>query len=332
MAYARKRAQLMDANFAHVPVLCVEAVEALCPRGDAVYIDGTLGGGGYTKALLEAASCTVVAIDRDPAAIARAAPLQARFGSRLRIVEGRFGELDRLAQAQGYAAIDGVALDLGVSSPQIDDPARGFSFRFDGPLDMRMGTTGPTAADIVNGWDETSLADTIYGLGEERHSRRVARAIVAARRTAPIARTFELARIVRGAVPRSKDGIDPATRTFQALRIATNDELGELAQGLAAAERILAPGGRLAVVSFHSLEDRAVKQFLKQRAGEGDRGSRHLPQRTSRAAASFRLVSRKGIRPSDAEIARNPRARSATLRVAERTNAPAWVATNAGAA
>jgi len=286
----------MDENFAHVPVLCVEAVEALCPRADAVYIDGTFGGGGYTKALLEAASCTVVAIDRDPAAITRAAPLQKQF------------------------------------SPQIDDPARGFSFRFDGPLDMRMGTSGPTAADIVNGWDETSLADTIYGLGEERHSRRVARAIVAARRTAPIARTFELARIVRGAVPRSKDGIDPATRTFQALRIATNDELGELAQGLAAAERILAPGGRLAIVSFHSLEDRAVKQFLKQRSGEGDRGSRHLPQRQARSAASFRLVSRKGIRPSDAEIARNPRARSATLRVAERTNAPAWIAASAGAA
>ncbi len=322
----------MDANLAHVPVLCVEAVEALCPRGDAVYVDGTFGGGGYTKALLEAAACTVVAIDRDPAAIARSAPLAARFGSRLRVVEGRFGELDRLAQAQGYGAVDGVALDLGVSSPQIDDPARGFSFRFDGPLDMRMGTAGPTAADIVNGWDETALADAIYGLGEERHSRRVARAIVAARRAQPIARTFELARIVRGAVPRSKDGIDPATRTFQALRIATNDELGELAQGLAAAERILAPGGRLAVVSFHSLEDRAVKQFLKQRSGEGDRGSRHLPQRQSRAAASFSLVSRKGIRPSDAEIARNPRARSATLRVAERTNAPAWTAANAGAA
>jgi len=314
----------MDADFAHVPVLCAEATAALLPRDNAIYVDGTFGAGGYTKTLLDAAKCRVIAIDRDPAAIARAASLRQAFGARLTMVEGRFGELDRLASEAGFDAVDGVALDLGVSSPQIDDPERGFSFRFDGPLDMRMAATGPTAADIVNGWDEKDLADTIYGLGEERHSRRVARAIVAARQTSPIARTFELARIVRGAVPRSKDGIDPATRTFQALRIATNDELGELAQGLVAAERILAPGGRLAVVSFHSLEDRAVKRFLKQRSGENDRGSRHLPSAKPAAAASFRLVSRKGIRPSAAEIARNPRARSATLRVAERTQAPAW--------
>jgi 16S rRNA (cytosine1402-N4)-methyltransferase len=314
----------MDADFAHVPVLCAEATAALLPRDNAIYVDGTFGAGGYTKTLLDAAACRVVAIDRDPAAIARAASLRHAFGARLTMIEGRFGELDRLAREAGFDAVDGVALDLGVSSPQIDDPQRGFSFRFDGPLDMRMAATGPTAADIVNGWDEKDLADTIYGLGEERHSRRVARAIVAARQTSPINRTFELARIVRSAVPRSKDGIDPATRTFQALRIATNDELGELAQGLVAAERILAPGGRLAVVSFHSLEDRAVKRFLKQRSGENDRGSRHLPSAKTAAAASFRLVSRKGIRPSAAEIARNPRARSATLRVAERTQAPAW--------
>jgi len=314
----------MDAGLAHVPVMRAEATAALQPRDGAVYVDATFGAGGYTKTLLDAAACRVIAIDRDPAAVARAAPLRQTYGTRLTVVEGRFGELDRFVEEAGYAAVDGVALDLGVSSPQIDDPARGFSFRFDGPLDMRMAASGSTAADIVNGWDESDLADAIYGLGEERHSRRVARAIVAARKTAPIRRTFELARIVRGAVPRSKDGIDPATRTFQALRIATNDELGELARGLVAAERILAPGGRLAVVSFHSLEDRAVKRFLKQRAGETDRGSRHLPGAKAAMAASFRLVSRKGIRPGAAEIAHNPRARSATLRVAERTAAPVW--------
>jgi 16S rRNA (cytosine1402-N4)-methyltransferase len=305
----------------HVPVMLAEVLAALAPKDGAVYLDGTFGAGGYTRAILEAAKCDVIAIDRDPDAIARGAALRSEFGARLSLVQGRFGEMDRHAPA-----VDGVALDLGVSSPQIDDPARGFSFRADGPLDMRMAKDGLSAADIVNDWPEAELADAIYRLGEERHSRRVARAIVAARREKRIERTAELAGIVRACVPRSKDGIDPATRTFQALRMAANDELGEIARGLAAAERLLKPGGKLAVVSFHSLEDRAVKEFLKKRSGAEDRGSRHLPARATPNAPSFALANRKGTKPGEAEIARNPRARSATLRVAERTAAPAWSA------
>ncbi|MBL8808430.1 MAG: 16S rRNA (cytosine(1402)-N(4))-methyltransferase RsmH [Rhodospirillales bacterium] len=315
--------QPASSDTAHVPVLLDETIAALAVRDGGRYLDGTFGAGGYTRAILDAADCKVVALDRDPDAIARGGALKQKYGARLTLVEGRFGELDRAAREAGFSELDGVALDLGVSSPQIDTPERGFSFRFDGPLDMRMERQGASAADIVNTWGEKELADAIFALGEERHSRRVARAIVAARAEKRIERTGELARIVRTAVPRSKDGIDPATRTFQALRIATNDELGELARALNAAERILAPGGRLAVVSFHSLEDRAVKRFLKSRAGEVDRGSRHMPQRGPTAAPTFRLVQRKGVRPSAAEADANPRARSATLRVAERTAAPA---------
>ncbi|MBI1245905.1 MAG: 16S rRNA (cytosine(1402)-N(4))-methyltransferase RsmH [Alphaproteobacteria bacterium] len=318
--------QLPSGDKAHVPVLLAETIAALAVREDGRYLDGTFGAGGYTRAILDAADCKVVALDRDPDAIARGQAMKKRYGDRLALVEGRFGELDRVAREAGFAPLDGVALDLGVSSPQIDTPERGFSFRFDGPLDMRMERQGASAADIVNTWGEKELADAIFDLGEERHSRRVARAILAARAQKKIERTAELAQIVRSAVPRSKDGIDPATRTFQALRIATNDELGELSRALSAAERALAPGGRLAVVSFHSLEDRTVKRFLKSRAGDVDRGSRHMPARAAAAAPSFRLVQRKGIRPSAAEADANPRARSATLRVAERTAAPAWAA------
>lgn len=307
----------------HVPVMLAEVLAALAPKDGAIYLDGTFGAGGYSRAILQAAKCDVIAIDRDPEAIARGAALKAEFGARLALIEGRFGAMDELSSARD---IDGVALDLGVSSPQIDDPARGFSFRGDGPLDMRMGSDGPSAADIVNTWPEGELADAIYRYGEERHSRRIAKKIVAFRAAKRIERTGELAEIVRACVPRSKDGIDPATRTFQALRIAANDELGELARGLAAAERLLKPGGRLAVVSFHSLEDRAVKEFLKKRSGGEDRGSRHLPAKAAPRAPSFALLGRKGAKPGEAEIARNPRARSATLRVAERTSAPAWSA------
>ena len=222
------------------------------------------------------------------------------------------------------AGVDGVALDLGVSSPQLDEPERGFSFRFDGPLDMRMERAGPTAADLVNQLDERDLADLIHELGEERHARRIARAVVAARAQHPITRTLELAEIVRRAVPRAADGIDPATRTFQALRLEVNDEMTELDRGLSAAERLLAPGGQLAAVTFHSLEDRRVKAFLRTRSGADARPSRHVPAQRAARAPTFRLVQRKAIRPGAAEIAANPRARSARLRVGERTDAAAW--------
>ncbi|HEY0522015.1 MAG TPA: 16S rRNA (cytosine(1402)-N(4))-methyltransferase RsmH [Stellaceae bacterium] len=325
----------------HVPVLLDEVIEALAPRDDAVYVDGTFGAGGYSRAILERAPrCRVVAIDRDPAAVARGAALAETHGrDRLTVLEGRFGAMDALLAAAGFAAVAGIALDLGVSSPQIDDPARGFSFRADGPLDMRMGRDGTSAADLVNTLPEDELAEIIREYGEERFARRVARAIATARRGQPIARTGELAAIVRGAIPAasaaSSGGIDPATRTFQALRIAVNDELGELGRGLAAAERVLAPGGRLAVVSFHSLEDRHVKNFLRERSDAAPRGSRHLPPQAAGRAArapSFRLLGRKPVNPGEAELRRNPRARSARLRAAERTEAPAWPAPPQGVA
>ncbi|WP_374441590.1 16S rRNA (cytosine(1402)-N(4))-methyltransferase RsmH [Stella sp.] len=315
----------------HVPVMLPEVLDALAPRAGGIYVDGTFGAGGYSRAILDAAPCRVWGIDRDPEAVARGRALAERYPGRLDVVEGRFGEMDRLLGERGVAAVDGVTLDLGVSSPQIDTPERGFSFRQDGPLDMRMGSDGPTAADLVATTEERDMADIIFRYGEERHARRVARAIVAARAEGPITRTSALAEIVRRAVPRSNDGIDPATRTFQALRIAVNDEMGELERGLDAAERLLAPGGRLAVVAFHSLEDRTVKAFLRGRSGAGGEGSRHLPP-TARAAASFRLLGGRAVRPSDAECRANPRARSARLRAAERTHAPAWTLASFSAA
>jgi len=308
----------------HIPVLVDEVALALGPQADSVILDGTFGLGGYSRALLAAAPCRVVGIDRDPQAIARGRSLEAEFSGRLSLIEGRFGEMESLLHAAGVDAVDGVALDIGVSSPQIDDPERGFSFRFDGPLDMRMGGEGPSAATLVNSLGETELANIIFQLGEEKLSRRVAKAIVAARREAPIERTAALARIIRSVVPGSRDGIDPATRTFQALRIYVNDELGELTRGLGAAERLLKAGGRLAVVSFHSLEDRAIKLFLRERAGAAPTGSRHLPEGAPRRAPTFRLIGRKPIEAGPEELKHNPRARSAKLRVAERTAAPAW--------
>lgn len=305
---------------AHVPVLLDEVLAALAPKDGGLYVDGTFGLGGYTSALLESADCRVLGIDRDPDAVARGADLAARFPGRLTLRQARFGDMAEVARADGIDQVDGVALDLGVSSPQIDDAGRGFSFRFEGPLDMRMEKAGRSAADLVNTLSEGDLADIISDLGEERHARRVARAIVAAR---PLATTGELAAVIRRAVPRSGDGIDPATRTFQALRLAVNDELGELDRGLAAAETLLAPGGRLAAVSFHSLEDRRVKSFLADRAGTGPRPSRHLPDVEAPKVPTFRLLSRKPVTPSPAETDRNPRARSARLRAAERTEAPA---------
>ncbi len=305
----------------HVPVLLAEVLAAVAPQPGEIIVDGTFGRGGYARAFLEAADCRVIGIDRDPAAITAGQALADRYAGRLVLKAGRFGEMDRLVEAP----VDAIALDLGVSSPQLDDPARGFSFRADGPLDMRMGGDGPSAADLVATLSEAELADLIFSLGEERMARRVARAIVAARAEAPILRTATLAAIVRRVVPKSRDGIDPATRTFQALRLAVNDELGEIDRGLDAAERLLRPGGRLAVVSFHSLEDRRVKRFLAARSGTGANPSRHAadPRPGAAAPPTFRLLHRGTIEPGAAEIAVNPRARSARLRAAVRTDAPA---------
>ncbi|MEX2649428.1 MAG: 16S rRNA (cytosine(1402)-N(4))-methyltransferase RsmH [Alphaproteobacteria bacterium] len=310
----------------HVPVLLDEVIDALAPRADAVYLDATFGGGGYARALLEAAPCRVWAIDRDPDAVARGRSLARAFPGRLTMIEGRFGALDRLLGAVGVAAVDGVALDLGVSSFQLDDPTRGFSFQGDGPLDLRMGRAGPSAADLVNGAPEERLADILRAYGEERRAGAVARAIVRARATKPIERTLELAEIVRSVVRRAADGLDPATRTFQALRIAVNDELGELEQALAAAERILVAGGRLVVVAFHSLEDGIVKRFFVARGDRKVGASRHAPPVPATRPATFLPVTRKPVRPGAAELAANPRARSARVRAAERTAAPAWEA------
>jgi 16S rRNA (cytosine1402-N4)-methyltransferase len=308
----------------HVPVLLDAVVDALAPRDDAVYVDGTFGAGGYSEALLARARCRVFGIDRDPEAVQRGRDLAERHGGRLRVLEGRFGDMLRLLAPETTDPIAGIALDLGVSSIQLDTAERGFSFRSDGPLDMRMGVAGQSAADLVAALSEPQLADLIRAFGEERYARRVARAIAAARQRQPIRRTIELAEIVRAAIPRSEPGQDPATRTFQALRIAVNDELGELDRGLVAAERLLTTGGRLAVVSFHSLEDRRVKEFLRRRSEEAPRASRHQPIRAGAPAASFTLLSRRAGKPSVAEIAHNPRARAARLRAAERTASPPW--------
>jgi 16S rRNA (cytosine1402-N4)-methyltransferase len=310
------------AALAHAPVLLPEAVAALAPRDDGIYVDGTFGAGGYSRALLSAARCRVIGIDRDPRAVAGGEALAREHPGRFTVLEGRFGEMATLLATLGISAVAGIALDLGVSSPQLDDPARGFSFRADGPLDMRMGGGGASAADLVNSLPEAALANLIYIYGEERFSRRVARAIVAARKKAPLTRTNELAQLVRAVVP-TTGGIDPATRTFQALRMEVNDEPGELERALAAAERLLTPGGRLAIVSFHSLEDRKVKDFLRRRSESPPQGSRHRPAAPARAP-SFRLLTRKPVTPGATELTRNPRARSARLRAAERTAAPPW--------
>jgi 16S rRNA (cytosine1402-N4)-methyltransferase len=305
----------------HIPVLRDAVVASLMPKSGGHYVDGTFGAGGYSEALLGAADCKVWGIDRDPDALAFGAALTARFPGRLTMIEGNFGDMDRLLGDRGVQTVDGVALDLGVSSMQLDRAERGFSFRADGPLDMRMSHSGESAADLVNRLDEADLANLIYDLGEERLSRRIAAAIVRAR---PITRTAELAQVIRRVMPPKGDGIDPATRTFQALRIAVNDELGELTRGLSAAEHLLAPGGRLAVVTFHSLEDRPVKTFFQRRAGKTPGGSRHLPTSAPSRAPSFRLLSNKPLVADKEEIRINPRSRSAKLRAAERMAAPAW--------
>ena len=299
----------------HVPVLLGEVMAALALADGETYVDGTFGAGGYTRAALATGIAHAWGFDRDPSAIA-----DAFADDRLTMIEARFAVMDRELAARGVTAVDAIALDIGVSSMQLDQPDRGFSFMTDGPLDMRMGGDGPTAADFINSAQETEIADVIYNLGDEPKARRIARAIVADR---PLTRTSELARLVRSVCGPQPGGKDPSTRTFQALRIHVNDELGELDAGLAAAERLLRPGGRLAVVSFHSLEDRAVKNFLRERSGSEPAGSRHLPPALAARAPSFARPA-KPVRASDAETRSNPRARSATLRAAVRTHAPAW--------
>ena len=306
----------------HVPVMLSEVIGLLSPRDGGRYLDGTFGGGGYAEAILAAAPCTLWAIDRDPDAIARGASLAARYPG-LHLIHGQFGDMLALLAQRGVAALDGVVLDLGVSSFQLDQAERGFSFRADGPLDMRMDRSGQTAAELVNTLTERDLADTLFQLGEERASRRIARAIVAAREDAPITSTARLAEIIRGVLPPDRSGIDPATRSFQALRIRVNDELGEIERGLAQASELLAPGGRLIVVSFHSLEDRLVKRFMSDAAGRSPTPSRHDPRGlTARQTPRFRLLTARPLRPDADEVSANPRSRSARLRALERLAVP----------
>jgi 16S rRNA (cytosine1402-N4)-methyltransferase len=305
----------------HVPVLLHEAMEALEPRAGGVYVDGTFGAGGYTRALLDRGA-RVIALDRDPSAIRAGEALRASSGQ-LELVEARFGEFDEVAQRIGIDAVDGVVLDIGVSSMQFDEGARGFSLRFDAPLDMRMGSSGRTAADILRDEDEATIADILFHFGEERASRRIARAIVADREAKPFTSTLELAGLIARVAPARRGELThPATRAFQALRIAVNDELGELARGLFAAELLLKTGGRLVAVTFHSLEDRIVKQFFASRSGRGRAASRRLPGEPAEAEPTFEVLRGQPIEPSEAETHANPRSRSAKLRFGVRTGAP----------
>ena len=305
----------------HVPVLARRVVEYLAPRDGGLYVDATFGAGGHTRQILDAADCRVIGIDRDQDAVALGAALVEAAAARLVVVQDRFSELEAVLASAGATAVDGIVFDLGVSSMQLDQPERGFSFRYAGPLDMRMGGAGPAAADVIAAMSERELAAVVATLGEERHARRVARAIVARRNEGPIETTRALADIVARVVHARAGDIHPATRTFQALRMFVNEELDELAQGLGAAERVLKPGGRLAVISFHSLEDRLVKRFLAGRSRTAA-VSRHRPAQQVQAP-SFRLLTPKAVIPDAGEIITNPRARSAKLRAAERTQAAA---------
>lgn len=312
--------QLTDAP--HIPVLIEPLIEAVSPV-TGVWLDGTFGAGGYSRALIEAGALRVIGVDRDPDVLSQASEFAEEFGERLMLAEGRFGALDQICNQIGIEGLDGVVLDIGVSSMQIDQPERGFSFMKDGPLDMRMEQSGPSAADIVNSASETELADILYQYGEERASRRIARNIVKARASGEILSTSALAEIVEQSLPRPRPGQPhAATRSFQALRIAVNDELGELVRGLVAAELMLKPGGFLAVVTFHSLEDRIVKRFMQVRSGSAPKSNRFAPE-AQISPPGFERVTRKAIGPSESELARNPRARSAKLRVARRLPTPA---------
>ncbi len=313
---------------AHVPVLLDQVIRVLEPIAGGTFIDGTFGAGGYSRALLEHGAAQVIGIDRDPDALAAGAELATAHSGRLSLVEGEFAELDRIAAEHARAPVDGVVLDIGVSSMQLDRAGRGFSFLREGPLDMRMSQSGPSAADLANRAREADLADILFHFGEERAARRIARAIVVARADAPVATTGALAGLAAACLPPQRQGqIHPATRTFQAFRIAVNDELGQLVRALEAAERVLAPEGRLAVVTFHSLEDRIVKRYFQVASGHGAQGSRHAPARAAAPARYERPA--KAVEPNADEIARNPRARSARLRWARRTAAPAMRADRA---
>ena len=311
---------------AHIPVMLEEVLDALQPRDGGLFIDATFGAGGYTRAILEAADCRVLGIDRDPTARPAAETMKAAYPGRFAFAFGPFGAMSEILDEADSAGADGVVFDLGVSSMQIDQAERGFSFQKDGPLDMRMACSGPGASEAVNQLELDELAAIFRVYGEERHARRVAQYIVRAREDAPIESTLALAELVSKAVGGKPGRIHPATRAFQGLRIYVNDELGQLAHGLEAAERALKTAGRLAVVTFHSLEDRMAKSFLRERAGLVSSGSRHQPEIKPENAPSFALVSKKAIAASESEAAINPRARSAKLRVAARTNAPAFPA------
>ena len=319
-------------NEPHIPVMLDQVLDALEARDGGIYVDGTFGNGGYTRGLLAAADTRVIGIDRDPNAVEAGQALMDEASGRLTLVMGCFGDMDTLVPPVLHDlkadAPDGIALDLGVSSMQLDQAERGFSFRQDGPLDMRMdagaGDT-PSAADVVNTYEARDLAQIFKVLGEERQAKRIANALVRRREDAPFMRTADLAEIVARTIGGKPQRIHPATRVFQALRIYVNDELGELARGLIAAEKLLAEGGRLAVVSFHSLEDRVVKRFFASRAGAVSNPSRHMPEAQAGPAPSFRLLSRKVQEPTEDEVTRNPRARSARLRSVERTAAPVHV-------
>ena len=307
----------------HVPVLLNEVVAAMAPRDGEVHVDGTYGGGGYARAILAAGNCRVIGIDRDLDAIERATR-DADRQARLLPVLGRFGDMAELVREAGFETVDAITLDLGVSSFQLDQAERGFSFMRDGPLDMRMGRSGPSAADVVNQMDERDLATIIFRLGEEKQSRRIARAITQRRLKSPFTTTLDLADMIEEVLGgRRGSRTHPATRSFQAIRMFVNDELGELARALEASEQLLNEGGRLVIVTFHSLEDRMVKLFMRERAGLQGGGSRHMPKKERVAKPSFDLPSKKAIEPSEAELEDNPRARSSRLRVAVRTAAPA---------
>jgi 16S rRNA (cytosine1402-N4)-methyltransferase len=307
-------------------VLLEEVVAALALKEGGTYVDGTFGAGGYSRAILAVANTRLVALDRDPTAIAGGADLATRLGARLSLVQSRFSHLEAVLTELGIDAVDGVTLDIGVSSMQLDEAVRGFSFRADGPLDMRMENTGRSAADLLNEASEERIADILYHYGEERFARKIARAIVTDRRAKPFTTTRQLAELVARLVPHKPTDIHPATRTFQGLRIAVNDELGELVRALIAAERVLKPGGRLVIVSFHSLEDRIVKQFLSARSGRGQARSRLLPGEPAPPPPTFELVGKQPVSATVAELERNPRARSAKMRAAQRTQAPARAA------